>query len=449
MDNEDYAIAYFKQKKVIQSLENLSGNHTSLISILIPPGTQISKVSTLITQELGTASSIKSRQTRQSVEEALTVINGKVKNLNWLPDNGLCIYCGLVKTDVQGKTERVLKLVEPIKPVPQFIYRCDTHFIIDPLKDQLESHEKYGFIVVDGAGALFASLCGNAQNILHKFSVSLPKKHNKGGQSSNRFAHLRTEARHNYITKVLEIARKTFISTQDPNKLNVKGIVLAGSADFKEVLRGRLDGPLAKGVLGMVDISYGGEQGFAEAIEQASEILRRVSIMHHKKLLTKFFEKIAQDNTDVIFGVEYTMDALENSAVDTLIIWEQLPVMRHLIRDPQSLAEKVVYTKNQETAPSLPKGETGQSWEIVQSELLVDWVAENYRDFKIRLEMVHDSSAEGSQFCKGFGGLGAILRYAYTPESSVTNSFGNEENPDDDDLYGDVWDTVGNEEYYF
>jgi peptide chain release factor subunit 1 len=46
---------------------------------------------------------------------------------------------------------------------------------------------------------------------LNKFSVDLPKKHNKGGQSSVRFARLRMEKRNNYLTKVSEVATSCFI----------------------------------------------------------------------------------------------------------------------------------------------------------------------------------------------------------------------------------------------
>jgi eRF1 domain 2 len=38
--------------------------------------------------------------------------------------------------------------------------------------------------------------------VLGKFSVELPKKHGRGGQSALRFARLRMEKRHNYVRKV-------------------------------------------------------------------------------------------------------------------------------------------------------------------------------------------------------------------------------------------------------
>jgi peptide chain release factor subunit 1 len=55
---------------------------------------------------------------------------------------------------------------------------------------------------MDGNGSLFGTLSGNAREILHKFTVDLPKKHGRGGQSALRFARLRMEKRHNYVRKV-------------------------------------------------------------------------------------------------------------------------------------------------------------------------------------------------------------------------------------------------------
>lgn len=69
--------------------------------------------------------------------------------------------------------------------------------------------------------------------VLHKFTVDLPKKHGRGGQSALRFARLRMEKRHNYVRKVAEVATQLFISADRPN---VAGLILAGSADFKTEL---------------------------------------------------------------------------------------------------------------------------------------------------------------------------------------------------------------------
>ena len=42
---------------------------------------------------------------------------------------------------------------------------------------------------------------------------------------------------------------------------------------------------------------------------------------------------------------------------------------------------------------------------------LLEWLAANYKKFGCVLEFVTNKSQEGSQFCRGFGGIGGILRY--------------------------------------
>jgi len=106
-----------------------------------------------------------------------------------------------------NKTEKKMTLdIEPFRPVQSYSYRCENKFVTDGLNFLLEDDEKFGFIIVDGGGALFATLQGNCRTILQKISVELPKKHGRGGQSANRFARLREEKRHHYAKKVAELA---------------------------------------------------------------------------------------------------------------------------------------------------------------------------------------------------------------------------------------------------
>ena len=42
---------------------------------------------------------------------------------------------------------------------------------------------------------------------------------------------------------------------------------------------------------------------------------------------------------------------------------------------------------------------------------LTEWIANNYQSFGANLEFVTTRSQEGSQFCRGFGGIGGVLRW--------------------------------------
>ena len=57
----------------------------------------------------------------------------------------------------------------------EFTVCCALRF--QALNALLADDNKFGFIVMDGNGALFGTLCGNTREVLHKFTVDLPKKH--------------------------------------------------------------------------------------------------------------------------------------------------------------------------------------------------------------------------------------------------------------------------------
>jgi len=218
-----------KVKRLIKGLEIAKGNGTSMISLILPPKTQIPQVQTMLQNEFGTASNIKNRVNRQSVLAAITSAQHRLKLYNKVPENGLVIYTGTVLTN-DGKERKINIDFEPFKPINTSLYLCDNKFHTEALSELLESDVRYGFIVIDGNGALFGALSGNSRDVLQRLPVELPKKHGRGGQSALRFARLRLEKRHNYIRKVAEFAVQNFISNGRPN---IAGLILAGSADFK------------------------------------------------------------------------------------------------------------------------------------------------------------------------------------------------------------------------
>ncbi|KAJ4889841.1 Eukaryotic peptide chain release factor subunit 1-2 [Raphanus sativus] len=236
-------------------------------------------------------------------------------------NNILVLYTGTTVND-DGKEKKVTFDFEPFRPINASLYLCDNKFHTEALNELLESDDKFGFIVMDGNGTLFGTLSWNTREVLHKFTVDLPKKHGRGGQSALRFARLRMEKRHNYVRKTAELATQFYINpaTSQPNVA--------------------------------VDVSYGGENGFNQAIELSAEILSNVKFIQEKKLIGKYFEEISQDT-----------------------------------------------------------GKTNAELEVQDKMPLLEWFANEYEHFGCTLEFVTNKSQEGSQFCRGFGGIGGMLRY--------------------------------------
>ncbi|CEP20673.1 unnamed protein product [Cyberlindnera jadinii] len=428
-DEAQKNIEIWKIKKLIKSLEQARGNGTSMISLIIPPKSQISFYTKMLTDEYGTASNIKSRVNRLSVLSAITSTQQKLKLYTKVPPNGLVIYCGDIITD-EGKEKKLNIDFEPFKPINTKLYLCDNKFHTEALSELLEADDNYGFIIMDGSGSLFGLLSGNTRTVITKFTVDLPKKHGRGGQSAVRFARLREEKRHNYVRKVAEVAVQCFITN---DKVNVNGLVLAGSADFKTDLAKSdlFDLRLQQKIVKIVDISYGGENGFNQAIELSAEALANVKFIQEKKLITQFFDEISQDTGKFCYGVSDTLKALEAGSCEIVIVYENLDIIRYVYKDSQDRDIVVnVAPDNKDKSVSLDK-DTGEQMELVSEQPLLEWLAENYKNFGATLEFVTDRSSEGAQFVTGFGGIGAILRYQLNFEQLADES--DDEYFDDDD----------------
>jgi len=291
---------------------------------------------------------------------------------------------------------------------------------------------------MDGNGTLFGTLSGNTREIIHKVSVELPKKHGRGGQSAMRFARLRLEKRHNYVVKIAELSNQLFLTN---DKINVSGLILAGSADFKNVLSANdvFDARLQTKILAIVDIAYGGENGFNQAIELSAPVLGNVKFIQEKKILTEYFERIAQDLGTYCFGIDDTLKALEMGAVETLLCWEDLPTQRVVLLNPQTGDETVkMLTEEQLQDDSIYKDDAGLDLEIKEKKTLVEWLCEHYKDFGAVLEFVTNKSTEGSQFCRGFGGIGGLMRYKV--DFMEMEDFGDYDDDGEADEAQDVYD---------
>jgi len=340
-DGADRNVQMWKIKKLIKSLESARGNGTSMISLIIPPKDQISRVAKMLADEFGTASNIKSRVNRLSVLGAITSVQQRLKLYTRVPPNGLVIYCGTIVTE-EGKEKKVNIDFEPFKPINTSLYLCDNKFHTEALTALLADDNKFGFIVMDGNGALFGTLQGNTRDVLHKFTVDLPKKHGRGGQSALRFARLRMEKRHNYVRKVSEVATQLFITNDKPN---VAGLILAGSADFKTELSqsDMFDQRLQAKIVKLVDVSYGGENGFNQAIELSAEVLSNVKFIQEKKLIGRFFDEIKQETGKYCYGIQETLKGLEMGAVEIIIVYENLDINRWVLKNPSTNEESVLH----------------------------------------------------------------------------------------------------------
>ena len=92
-----------------------------------------------------------------------------------------------------------------------------------------------------------------------------------------------------------------------------------------------------------------------------------------------------------------------------------------------------VYLIWQLTSNWLYFSDTGVELELEDNMPFLEWLANNYKQFGATLEIITDRSQEGSQFVRGFGGIGGMLRYKVDFQSLQLDDFDDEDEFDLDD----------------
>ena len=210
----DRDVESWKTKKLGGGLQWCIG----MKALIIPPKDQISRVAKMLADEFGAVSNMKSQLNRLSV---LGALNNPAR---W---PGCLLWYTVTE---EGKEKKVNTDFEPFKPINTSLYLCDNKFHPGALTALLPEGSKFGFIVIDGSGALFGTLQGNTSEILHKFTLDFPWKYGRGGQSALSFTGLRMEKWPSYVQKAAETAVQLFIYG---HKVNVAGLVLAVLVDVK------------------------------------------------------------------------------------------------------------------------------------------------------------------------------------------------------------------------
>lgn len=410
---ENDELEIWKIKKILEKLKKARGNGTSMISLVIPPGDQVGKINKMLSEEYSTASNIKSRANRLSVLSAIISTQQRLKLYSKIPENGLILYCGTILEE-GNKEKKVTYDIQPFKAINTSLYLCDNKFHTEILFSLLENEDKIAYIIMDGKGALFGILKGNKKEILHKITVDLPKKHGRGGQSAMRFSRLRVEKRFVFLKKVAELANLYFI--EENQKVTIKGLILAGSGEFKNELSSSdiFDPRLKTKILQIIDIAYGGEAGFNQAIEVSSPKLGEFKFIKEKKILNSYFEEISKNSGKFVFGIEETVEALNSGTIEKLICWENLDFIRFVLYNPKTNVQLLKFLKEKKDNKNCHDKELSifTEFEVKKQELLVDWLVENRINFGSQIYLVSNKTPEGNQFVKGFGGLGGILRYS-------------------------------------
>jgi len=264
----------------------LKSQNKDVITLYIRPDTSIQKVMALLKREEPIISNIKSRVTRQGIQNSFqrlkSFLRGAPPSLS-----GYIICC------MPGK----LVYINDIR-VEQDKYFCGGEFYAVPLESVMTAKlNPIGILTLDSKEATIAYI-GNKIEIIKNMTSGIPGKHGKGGQSEARFTRNRQEQVKQFYKRVGK-ACSVFVTAYPITEL-----IVAGCGITKEgFLKGKyMDYRLNDKVSVVLDTQYTGEYGVREALHKALPGLRKNAFAHEVRAVEEFFNLLGKQFHCVVYG---------------------------------------------------------------------------------------------------------------------------------------------------
>jgi peptide chain release factor subunit 1 len=357
---------------------------------------------------MGSASNIKSKQTRTNVQGALASVLSRLKYYRMPPENGLIIFCGAVRLS-GDKTDMESIIMEPPEPVLSYSYQCSSEFYIEPLEEILKDKKTFELLVLDRKEAAVGLLVGKRIEVVRHLTSNVPGKQRKGGQSAARFSRLRLIAINEFYKRIGEAASDVYLKGDWED---FRGIFIGGPSPTKEeFVKGEyLHYELQKKILGVFDVSYTDESGLYELVDKLSQSMEDMEIAKEKKLINRFMSEVIKENGLASYGEEFVRENLKAGAVDTLLLSEDLKMDRISRRCGNCGREETITIADGDEQDNMVC-KCGSTLEIIERRDIVEELSEIAEASGTKVEMISTESEEGEQFFNAFGGIAAILRF--------------------------------------
>ena len=398
-------------KRDLEEMTTLRGQHTELISVYIPAEKEISQYTNYLRAESSQASNIKSTQTRKNVQSAIESLLSRLRYYRMSPKNGLVLFVGAVVTGNNQQDMRAY-VFEPPQAITAFVYRCDSTFYIDPLKDMLAEKEIYGLLLIDRRECTVGILRGKRIEMVFYDTSQVPGKHGRGGQSQRRMERLTEIAADEWYKKMGERASDVYRNTP-----GLVGLLVGGPGPSKRAfVEGKfLHYELEPKIIDLFDTGYTDEYGLRELVDNASEAMKNLGLVKEKNIIKRLLIEIRNTEGGVAtYGEAYVRYALTMGSVDVLLLSEGLRSYR-----AQIACSSCDYTEPDRTIKAADidkrleeKCPKCQSRLVIKEKKdVVDELSELAESSKATVELISQDSDEGETLLKAFGGIAAILRY--------------------------------------
>jgi len=408
------SVSLYQFRRLIESIEKLEGRGTELVTLYVPPDKSISDVINYLRQEYATASNIKSKQTRKNVQDAIESAIQRLKLFDSPGPTGLVIFSGAIPQGNGQTTKIEVYHVIPPEPITTFLYRCDSRFHVEGLKELLKEKAVYGIVVIDNEEAAVAVVKGRSITQMKTFTSGVPGKHHAGGQSARRFERLREMTLNEFYKRVAEKANEIFLQYPE-----IKGVIIAGPGPTKEIFaQGDYLHYTLRNKVHLVDTSYSGESGVREAIAKSADFLKEVRMIEEQQLIQRLMSEATRPDGLAVYGEKQVMDALKKNMLEQLLISEDLDRVEVVIKCGSCGYEASTIMSQGELQSELPKKLAekcpvcqNQSLQLKETTLLIDKLITETSQLGVKVELLSSEHEEGEMFKKAFGGIAGFLRH--------------------------------------
>jgi peptide chain release factor subunit 1 len=167
----------------------------------------------------------------------------------------------------------------------------------------------------------------------------------------------------------------------------------------------------------LFDVGYSNESGLRELVQNAGDLMDKIELDEERKLVDRFLKEIMNAHPKATYGEMMIRSALDQGAVDTLLLSEALRKKKVFFNCRQCKHEWSLTIEGIHEIPDCPEcnADATQVREDESKEIdLIDELAGLATQSAASVRLISTDSEEGMTLKQAFGGTAALLRWSWS-----------------------------------
>ena len=163
------------------------------------------------------------------------------------------------------------------------------------------------------------------------------------------------------------------------------------------------------------DVGYSNESGLRELVQRAGTLMDQIELDGERKMVDNFLREVMQAHPKATYGEMMIRSALDQGAVDMLLLSEGLRKRRVGWRCKPCTHEWEASQNHRSEIPDCPKcGSEDVREDPDRTMDMIDELTQLAGHTSAKVSLISMDSEEGATLYTSFGGIAAMLRYSLT-----------------------------------